>query len=441
VARADFKVLIIEDDTVTMRVIWRRLYELGYQLFGATRALEGLDVARQHFPSIILTDVHLPDMSGLELASTLRADPRFAAVPIVAIVDESQEEERDLSMAAGINGFLTKPINAQALAIQMEFFLSGGTDMIADEGRIDQARAKLLADTMTRLEERIRELETKNAELQRLDQMKDGFIQLTAHELRTPLTLVQGYSRLLEDHPPLRRMMEQDAEVAVLIQGLGESITRMQGVIEDVLVVSRIMTNKMDLNLAPLNLGTLARRAVNAFGAALVERQIRLHFDEAQFPAAMRADADLLYMTLVNLLSNAIKYTPDGGQISLSAQYNNHLVRVSVKDTGIGIDPSQHETIFERLKVPQNVETHGTSKVAFGGGGLGLGLAICKGVVEAHGGRIWVESLGHDPQRLTGSEFIMVLPLSAAQVESAPAKPAVTTQNLRKLRSLPARQE
>jgi signal transduction histidine kinase len=416
------------------------LQELGYQLFGAARALDGLDLARQHVPSIILTDLHLPDMSGLELASSLRADSRFARVPIVAIVSEDDEAVRDLSMAAGINGFLTKPINVQALSIQIEFFLSGGTDMIADEGRIDQARAKLLSDTMARLEERIRELEAKNAALERLDQMKDGFIQLTAHELRTPLTLVQGYGRLLEDHPPLRRMMEQDPEVAVLIQGLGDSITRMQGIIEDILIVSRIMTNKMDLNLAPLNLGALARRAVNAFSKALAERQIEVIFDETQFPSSMRADADLLYMTLVNLLSNAIKYTPDGGQIALSAQYNNHLVRLSVKDSGIGIDPSQHEAIFDRLKVPQSVETHGTSKTAFGGGGLGLGLAICKGVVEAHGGRIWVESAGYNPQRLPGSEFIVVLPLSVAKGEAG--KPSgATTQNLGKIRPLAARQE
>ncbi|MCS6836246.1 MAG: hybrid sensor histidine kinase/response regulator [Anaerolineae bacterium] len=438
-ARADSKVLIIEDDSVTMRVIWRRLQELGYQLFGATRALEGLDLARQHLPSIILTDLYLPDMSGLELASSLRADARFARIPIVAIIGEDDDNARDLSVAAGINGFLAKPINVQALAIQMEFFLSGGTDMIADEGRIDQARAKLLSETVARLEARIRELETKNAELQRLDEMKDSFIQLTAHELRTPLTLVQGYGRLLEDHPPLRRMMEQDPEVTILIQGLSDSITRMQGIIEDILIVSRIMTNKIDLNLTPLNLGTLARRAVNSFANALMERRIRLVFDESQFPSSMRADADLLYMTLVNLLSNAIKYTPDGGQIILSAQYNNHLVRLSVKDSGIGIDPAHHEAIFERLKLPQSIETHGTSKTAFGGGGLGLGLAICKGVVEAHGGRIWVESAGYDPERLPGSEFIVVLPLSVAKGEVGEPSTA-TTRNLGKIRPLNARQ-
>lgn len=438
-ARSDSTILIIEDDAVTMRVIWRRLQELGYTLVGARRALEGLDQARKQLPSLILTDLKLPDMSGRELATTLRADPRFARVPIVAIVEQDTPEEREVNFAAGINGFLTKPINVQALSIQLEFFMSGGTDVVADEERVEQARERLLQDIVTRLEERIRELENKNDELQRLDSIKDNFIQLTAHELRTPLTLVQGYGRLLEDHPPLKRMMEQDPEVAILVSGLSDSITRMQGIIEDILVTSRIMTSKIDLNLMPINLGALARRAVQNFEKAFKERRLRLEFDETGFPNSMRADADLLYMTFTNLLSNAIKYTPDGGKIIFSAQYNNHLVRISVKDSGIGIDPSHHDSIFIRMASTHDIMTHGTSKTAFGGGGLGLGLSICKGVVEAHGGKIWVESAGHNREALHGSEFIMVLPLHAGSTgKTGSLNPAVATNS--RIRPLTARE-
>ncbi|MFQ3673995.1 MAG: response regulator, partial [Aggregatilineales bacterium] len=223
-------VLLISRSEKTSTIIREAVEERGHRLTVAVRALDGLDIAREHTPDLIIAELNLSDMHGRELATTLRAEDAFTRVPIVTILAPDQTHERDLCIAAGFTGFLDAPLAPEALPLQIDFFLSGGVHVADDEERVEQARSQYVQDFLKGLEARIRELERRNDELQRIDDMKDTFIQLTAHELRTPLTLVTGYSRLLEDYPPLRRLMETDLGIAPLLQGLSESINRMQSV-------------------------------------------------------------------------------------------------------------------------------------------------------------------------------------------------------------------
>lgn len=423
-------ILLIVNEANHLRILAQVLQDAKYTISVARRAIEGIDTARTLKPALIITELNLGNMNARELTTTLRTTPDFAQTPIITIVATSNTREREMCIAAGINGFLDDPLNEQAIPLQIQFFLSGGRDTIEDQGRIDQAKEQLLQDVVKRLESRLRELEETNATLERLDEMKDTFIQLAAHELRTPLTLITGYSRLLEDHPPLKRLMQNDNEISSLIQGLSKSIGRMQTIIEDILTVSRIMTKKMELNASAFNLGLLVKRVLNTYSEAFRERRLRLQFNEAEFPVALRGDEGLLQQMFANLISNAIKYTPDGGTIFIQAETNNNIVRFSVRDTGIGIDPSMHEKIFQRMQIGGAINAHTTSKTTFLGGGLGLGLAICRGIIEAHGGKIWVESRAYDPVTCPGSEFIVVIP-----IVSSP-----TTQPLTRIKRLPVRE-
>ena len=422
-------VLLIESDTTAGQAIRATLSSVGYTILTVERGLEGVDVARKVEPDIILTALDLPDLNGAELTATLRTEQRFHRTPIIAMIEEDSQEQRDLAFAAGMNGNLAKPINLEALPAHIEFFLSGGTDGLEDTERMRQAQGRFLKDVVQRLEQRIRALEEQNQALARVDQMKDTFIQLTAHELRTPLTLITGYSRLLEDHPPLQALRDDDESIGTLIDGLTESIGRMQGIIEEVMTVSRIMTSEIELNIAPINLGSLVRKVLQAYKDAFIEREQTVVFDESQWPKSMRVDGDLLGLVISNLVSNAIKYTPNGGQITLTAQMTNRLVRFTVKDNGVGIDKKRQSTIFERFAIGGDIDTHTTSKTAFMGGGLGLGLAICQGIIEAHRGKISVNSRGYNPDKCPGSEFMVVLPLS---ITSSPAAKSLAS-NMKKL--------
>lgn len=404
-------ILYIEDDPGSRTLVERTLRFAGYQVVVAECGLDGIDMAYRENPDLILTDINLPDMSGREITTRLRSEARFATTPIVALTAQTASDQREMTFASGISGYLTKPVDVDALPGHIERFLLGAREHL-EAGLMSQAQTRYMHEMVTRLEKQIRDLEQANTSLRRLDSMKDTFIQLTAHELRTPLTLVYGYSRLLEETPSVKALMVDDSNTHDLIRGLVDSTQRMQNIINEILTVSRIMTNQIDLSLGPTNLGATMHAVVEEYRRALTDRHITLEFDRSGFPDRIRADSELLQLAFNNLVSNAIKYTPDGGKVIISAHVEDPaVVCISVRDSGIGVAKEDHQHIFERFHTTGDTMLHSTSKTSFKGGGLGLGLAICKGIVEAHKGRIWVESPGRDLEKLPGSEFIISLPI------------------------------
>jgi signal transduction histidine kinase len=379
----------------------------------AERGLEGIDLARREHPDLILTDINLPDLSGREVTTVLRSESDFLHTPIVALTAQTQSDQRNLSMAAGASGYLTKPIDVELLPQQIEQYLKGTRDTSLDSQSLAEARTHYMRELVMRLEGRIRELETFNKSLLHFDKMKDIFIQLTAHELRTPLTLVYGYSRLLENNPHIKTLLQQAPDTQGIMQGMNDAIVRMQSIINEILVMSRIITNQIDLSIGLTDMRRVLQLALQPYRRALAERRLNLVVDPDEWPQRMHADWELMQLVISNLVSNAIKYTPDGGTITLRANQDANRLSFTVQDTGIGIAPDGQATLFERFQTTHNVQLHTTSKTAYRGGGIGLGLAITKGIIEAHGGHIVVESSGCDEQRLPGTTVTVSLPLVA----------------------------
>ncbi len=408
-------ILYVEDDKDSQTLVHRILTHKGYRVLIAPTGLDGLDMARQHHPDLILTDINLPDISGREITDRLRTDPKLCTVPIVAVTAQAHDFERRKTLVAGANGYITKPINLRTLVRTVEECLAGQfvTPTIDNP---EEARKAYHRELIERLETTVRELETHNRELQRLDRLKDDFIQLTAHELRTPLTTVYGYSRLVQTLPTVQRLMAEDPEARATLTGLLAAIERLHAVVDEIVVVSRIASGRVDLRLAYTNLAEIIRQAIVDYTPVMTQRALRLQLTAEEWKIPLVADKQLLEMAFSNLLGNAIKYTPDGGVITLRAQRigdpTTPYVRIVFQDSGIGIAPEDQPYIFDRFYVTGDTQLHSTSKAAFRGGGLGLGLAICKGIVEAHKGRIWVESAGRSEAKLPGSTFYVELPLT-----------------------------
>ncbi|MBI5959494.1 MAG: hybrid sensor histidine kinase/response regulator [Chloroflexi bacterium] len=406
-------ILYIEDDDASRVLIQRVLTYAGYRVLIATRALDGIDMAKKHHPDLILTDINLPDLSGREIIVRLRADPHLAAVPIVALTAQSHDFERDKTFVAGATGYITKPIDAVALTGQIVEYLEGRRDS-ASSASLESAQRAYNQELVERLENNMRDLETSYRDLRRLDRIKDDFIQLTAHELRTPLTTVYGYSRLVQTSPAILAVMGQDLEVNACLTGLLESIERLNKVVNEIITVSRIATGRVDLKLSPTHISQVISQVSEGYKQVLEQRKIKLVTANQEWPAPFYADAALLELALNNLVSNAIKYTPDEGTITIEVPpASAEHVKIRIKDTGIGIDAKDQQHIFDRFYTAGDTQLHSTSKTAFRGGGLGLGLAICRGIVEAHGGKIWVESAGYDEKGLPGSTFVIELPLNS----------------------------
>ena len=254
------------------------------------------------------------------------------------------------------------------------------------------------------------ELEKARSTLERLDRSKSDFISVAAHELRTPLTLIEGYASMLGDiHLNEAQIM---AQAEIMLHGIGSGVQRLREIIEDMIDVSLIDNDMLKLNFQPVWLNQLLGIAHHEISAVLAERDLTL--DIQDFPGyneMIFADPERLYQALWNILSNAVKYTPNQGKITISGRILSGFIEVTIADTGIGINPDDQERIFEKFGRLGNVALHSSGKTKFKGGGPGLGLPITKGIVETHGGAIWVESDGYDETICPGSKFHILLPI------------------------------
>lgn len=408
-------VLYIEDDIASQRLVERVLQSRGYRVFVASNGVDGLRIAKDERPQIILMDINLPGMNGKEITTRLRSLSHFSHTPIVALTANTSPGSRQQALAAGCSGFLTKPINVAEFPRQVEAFLEGQVESLGSEERSEQLTI-YAQSIVERLENKVTELQVANQRLRELDKMKSDFIVLVSHELRTPLTLINGYAFLLKDKEITFRNAGLD-DAAYIVQGLNQGIDRLNEIINNIISVSRIASGNLDLSISPVNLFQLANQILNEQRRLSKDRRVELFLDEklGQLPK-VEGDGTLLKLAIENVVNNAIKFTPDEGRVTLSGrQVDQNTIALMIQDTGVGISLEDQRRIFERFQVLGAIQHHSTSKSAFQGGGIGLGLAIAKGIVETHNGRIWVESDGYDPATHPGSTFHVLLPIKQSR--------------------------
>ncbi|MDI6769345.1 MAG: HAMP domain-containing sensor histidine kinase [Anaerolineales bacterium] len=252
------------------------------------------------------------------------------------------------------------------------------------------------------------ELADIQQELERLDRNKSNFIAVAAHELRTPLTLIEGYSAMIGE------MLKKDenGQIASLLDGVSNGIQRLRSIVDDMIDVSRIDTDLLSLNFQPLRLNQIFSQLKYKINDSLASRRQSLNTRAFSGSNEMIfADSERLNQAFHNILVNAIKYTPDGGRITVDGRMLPGFIEVTITDTGIGISPEYQAVIFDKFGQIGDTARHSSGKTKFKGGGPGLGLPIARGILEAHGGTIWVESKGHDEKRCPGSTFHVLLPI------------------------------
>ncbi|HEX6386344.1 MAG TPA: GAF domain-containing protein [Anaerolineae bacterium] len=276
--------------------------------------------------------------------------------------------------------------------------------------------------------QRTRAIQEAYERLEQLDRTKSDFISIASHELRTPLTILRGYSQmLLKDELIMSNERHQ-----WLVAGMQAGSQRLEEIVNSMLDVAKIDSRALKLYPEPVSLPALIQLVSTEFEEALAERDLRFVVEDMRNLPAIEADPEALQKVFYHLVINAIKYTPDGGLITISGRslppgsfdLSGRGVEIVVSDTGIGIDPDFHELIFTKFYQTGEVALHSTGKTVFKGGGPGLGLAIASGIVEAHRGKLWVESSGHDEEVNPGSQFHVVLPLTqnrSVTVEESPA--------------------
>jgi PAS domain S-box-containing protein len=301
-------------------------------------------------------------------------------------------------------------------------------------GRDGKRLVQSIIRDVTRERETKENLEKSTRELERLNQMKDSFLGVASHELKTPLTVIIGYSELILGEMSAK----MDATALTMVQYIADAAERLSNIVRDMIDVSLLDSRRLRLRRQRVDINAVIRQALKEIEFFFVQRKQSLSLDLGTGLPPFVCDPDRMIQVISNLVGNAIKFTPDGGSVSVATRLIQILrppqmndsstaaqvrqidsvlhpyLEIIIRDTGIGIPEEDQLHVFEKFYEVGNIEEHFTGKVAFKGKGTGLGLTIVKGIVDMHGGEIWVESPGFDPSECPGSAFHILLPLHLA---------------------------
>jgi signal transduction histidine kinase len=399
------RVLVVDDQPRNLEALEALLTQSGCRLVPAHSADEALlALLDQEFAAIIL-DVKMPGMGGLELAEIIKKRRRTRDVPILFLTAHMLDE-RDVLRGynSGAVDYLTKPVHSDILkskiAVFVDLYRRGRAVAQANESlrrEVAERESAQQALQLVNIELERRVLERTEA-LERADRRKDEFLASLAHELRNPLAPIRSAVEILR----LPNVSDADAAQAraVMIRQL-DQMTRL---IDDLLDVSRITSDKLDLQIDRVELSPIIAMAVETSRPLVLQRQHTLSVSAAQLPVELDADPARLAQAINNLLANAAKYTPQGGHIALTTEVQNRQLTIRVTDNGIGIDQVTLPRVFELF-------AQGDHAWRLGSGGLGVGLTLARRLVEMHGGTLEAESAG------PGSTFIIRLPVPEPRAE------------------------
>ncbi len=381
-------------------------------------AVEGLGAAAIRGTAL---DPHHPagEPAGLlrpVAQSFLSLKPQVSAhrgeIPSVVLTVPLMDEYRVLGVL-GVEGLDT----SRSLTVALADLAQSVAEQLSTAVRTSYLYAEIVQLNQVleqRVKERTRQLSQVSRELADLDRKKSDFIAIAGHELKTPLTLIRGYGEMVQQMGPGTAREELwTAAVEGILRGTG----RLDAIINDIIAVAQIDNDVLGLNLEPVSVYKVMEMACSEMQAAAEERNLCVQLGAFRGLPRVQADGTRLHQAFVNLLSNAIKYTPDGGCVTIEGRLQTGdngvplAVEVIVADSGVGIDPQDQSRVFDKFYRVQDSSRHTTTKTGFLGGGPGLGLTIVRGVVESHGGRVWVESPGYDPERCPGSRFHVILPI------------------------------
>jgi signal transduction histidine kinase len=416
-------ILLVDDHEENLLALEAILDEPQHRLVKAHSGKEALKAVLARDFALILLDVAMPDLDGYETAELIRGRARSRQTPIIFLTANDRTEAHVFrGYSVGAVDYIFKPFTPEILRSKVSVFvelyqkreallrqtvaLQRAHDQLEERVRARTRELALANQSLsTEVEERRRieadrvlllerEREAR-AQAEAVNRLKDEFLATLSHELRTPLNAILGWAHLLATGKTDAAMVDRALGV-IRNNALAQS-----QLIEDILDVSRIIGGKLRLNIGPVRLNTVLEAALDSVSPAAEAKAITIdrRIDEIE---AVPGDQDRLQQVVWNLLSNAVKFTPRDGRVVVSLCRSDDEVRLSVEDSGIGISPEFLPYVFDRFSQADGTVTRRH-------GGLGLGMAIVRHLVELHGGTVCAESPGENQ----GATFTLVLPLRA----------------------------
>lgn len=374
-------ILIVDDEERNVKLLRAMITAKKYRTATAANGAEALRIVQETPPDLILLDVMMPGLNGFEVCARLKQSEATKTIPVIMVTALTEKEHRIKAMESGADDFLSKPVDQTELAVRVKSLL-----------RIKSYHDELLVS--------YREIADQNAKLEELEKVRDGLAHMIIHDLRNPLTAISTFLQLTQ--------MEKEG----LKESHQEKLDRCQffcqeleAMIQNLLDISKMEEGKLELKPEITDLRGLIQGVMGRFAPAIAEREICLESAISQDLPAFTLDPSLIKRVIVNLVDNAIRYTPRQGTVTVGVDFapENGGLHLAVKDSGRGLSPEYHQKIFNKFE-QVNMEKEG-----YRAGSSGLGLTFCKMAVEAHGGKIWVESEGEGK----GCTFWILIPPAA----------------------------
>jgi len=363
---AESVILVVDDVLQNIQVVVTMLREAGYSIMPATSGMAALQRVENKRPDLILLDLMMPDMDGLEVCRRLKAEPATADIPIIFLTASNEMNHLVQGLEAGAVDYVTKPFNPPELLARVRTHLE----------------LKHSRDMIVRYSEQLAHLNSE----------KNEFMGIAAHDLRSPLNAVQGYVEMMQEEPAM-----EPAERAELLGRVHDAARRMAEMVQNLLDTNRIERGEMRLQLVPTELGPLLASVVGTQRPRAAAKQQTIHLKNEASAVIVPVDPNVMVQVLENLVSNAVKYSPPGKNIFVRLKQAPAEVRIEVQDEGPGLSAEDQKKLFgkfARLSAKPTGGEHAT----------GLGLSIVKRMVEAMNGRVWCES-----QPGQGATFIVAL--------------------------------
>lgn len=367
-------ILVVDDEPTARMTVEALLMPEGYELHFASSAIEMLEVVNSIKPDVILLDVMMPGMTGFEACRRLKADAKLRHVPIILLTALADVVNLVKGLEAGADEFLSKPVNGSELRARVRSML-----------RIKQ----------------------QYDDLQAMVKVREELTHMTVHDLRTPLSTVGLYADLV------RRHLLQPEKVESLADTISSQVNRLQGLVNEILIMAKNEGGQLALSQQPVDVCAFLQKVQCDHIASAELKDVSLVVESAENLPTVDLDVALFRRVIDNLLSNAFKFTPTGSRVVVTvaacADSDIPHLKFTVGDEGSGIPLEHRERVFDRFAVVEMKDQDVPQ--------LGLGLAFCKMVVDAHGGNIFVES--NEPQ---GARFVMCMPLNGEAPAAVPAQ-------------------